>query len=247
MTEEATEVIPAEPGTHESAADVWERTVAAPISKEAVRGTDPKAEAPTLPDRVLVTGQLKELFEETVPQADPISERLAALEDSLVPRPEPEHPAVYKEIVALREELAARDAAAAEAVVQEEREARLRTVKEGFVESLRESEEFTAIVAAGFEEKVFNEIYAKQQAGEEVSEETILSDTEASLWALNDALNALKTPTTSDEAPPSETPQTPTLTPSLTATDSAATIDDILKGGGDRRAAAAELWERTVG
>ena len=189
MTEEATEVIPAEPGTPESAADVWERTVAAPISKEAVRGTDPKAEAPTLPDRVLVTGQLKELFEETVPQADPISERLAALEDSLVPRPEPEHPAVYKEIVALREELAARDAAAAEAVVQEEREARLRTVKEGFVESLRESEEFTAIVAAGFEEKVFNEIYAKQQAGEEVSEETILSDTEASLWALNDAPN----------------------------------------------------------
>lgn len=247
MTEEAIEVIPAAPGTPESAADVWERTVA-PISKEAVRGNDPKAEAPTVPDRVLVTGQLKELFAETAPVADPISERLAALEDSLVPRQEPEHPAAYKEIVALREELAARDAAAAEAVATEEREARLRTVKEGFVESLRESEDFTAIVAAGFEDKVFNEIYAKQEAGEEVSEETILSETEASLWALNDALNELKSPTTSQDPTPSETPQTPTLTPNLTATDSAATIDDILKeGGGDRRAAAAELWNRTVG
>jgi len=249
MTEEANVIIPAVEGTPESAAQVWDRTVSAPISKEAVRGDNPKAAeaAPVLPDRVLVTGQLEALYADSTPAADPIAERLQALEQSLVPTQEPEHPEVYKELVALREELAARDAEALEAVKTEEREARLRTVREGFVESLRESPDFPGIVAAGFEEKVFAKIHAAQQAGEEVSEETILSETETELWQMYDILHAAKSSTTSEEAPPSETPSTPTLTPSLTATDEASTVEDLIAGGGDRKAAAAELWARTVG
>lgn len=260
MTTEATVTIPASPGTPESAApptaeQVWERTVgmapakpaaAAPITKDDVRGDDPKPEAPSLPDRALVTGQLRDIYSTGQTHSDPIADRLAALEDSLVPRPEPEHPEVYKEIQALRAELAQRDEAAKEAAIAEEREARLRTLREGFVESLRESTDFPAIVAAGFEEKVFNTINAKQLAGEDVSEETILSDTETELWQMYDLLNAVKNPTTSDEPTQSETPQTPTLTPTLTAEDNAATVEDLLQGN-DRKAAAAELWARTVG
>jgi hypothetical protein len=247
MTEEAT-TIPAVEGTPESAADVWERTVSpAPITKAAVRGDDPKPEPVGLPDRALVTGQLAELYADTTSAPDPILDRLAQLEQSLVPTAEPEHPEVYKELVKLREELAQRDLDAAEAVKTEERDSRLRTVREGFVEALRESDSFPGIVAAGFETKVFETIHAKQQAGEEVSEETILSETEAELWQMYDILHAVKSTTTSDEPTPSETPQTPTLTPTLTATDEASSIEDLMANGGDRQAAAAELWARTVG
>jgi hypothetical protein len=247
MTEEATVVIPAVEGTPESAADVWERTVEpAPISKAAVRGDDPKPEPVGLPDRALVTGKLEELYAEANVVPDPIMDRLAQLEQSLIPTAEPEHPAVYKELVALREELAARDEAVAEASAAEERDSRLRTLREGFVESLRETDSFPGIVAAGFETKVFETIHAKQQAGEEVSEETILSETETELWQMYDVLHAVKSKTTSQEPTPSETPQTPTLTPTLTATDAASNIEDLMAGG-DRKAAAAELWARTVG
>lgn len=247
MTEEAT-TIPAAPGTPESAESVWERTVAAPITKDDVRGKDPKAAeaAPVIPDRALVTGQLEELYADTTPKSDPLLDRLAQLEQSLVPTPEPEHPGVHAELVKLREELAARDEAAAEAVRAEEREARLRTVREGFVESLRETDSFPGIVAAGFEEKVFEKIHAAQQSGEEVSEEKILSDTESELWALYEVLHTVKAPTQSEEPTQSEATQTPTLTPTLTAEDNAATVEDLLSGG-DRVSAAAEVWARTVG
>jgi hypothetical protein len=245
--------IPAAPGTPESAPsaeEVWERTAAAPITKEDVRGEDPKPEAPSLPDRALVTGQLSELYASETKAADPIMDRLAQLEESLVPKVEPEHPEVYKEIQSLRAELARRDEEAAEAAAAEEREARKRTIREGFVEALRESEDFPAIVAAGYEEKLFEQLDAAQQAGEDISEETLLSDTEASLWSLYETLHALKNPTTSEEAAPSETPEhsTPkTLTPTLTAQDSAQDVESLLQGGVDRKAAAAELWSRVVG
>ena len=235
----------------ETAAQVWDRTMNPnPITKEAVRGDDPAPAAPTLPDRALVTGQLNDIFAEGKTQSDPLADKLAALEDSLVPRQKPEHPEVYKEIQALRQELAQRDADAAEAVAAEERDARLRTVREGFIESLRESEDFPAIKAAGYEEKLFDIILAKQQAGEDVSEETILSEMEADLWTIYDALHAAKHPsTTSQEPTQSEPPvtQTPTLTPSLSAQDAAVTTEDIYaQANGDRRAAAVEVWNNIM-
>lgn len=254
MSEEQA-TIPAAPGTPESAPsaeEVWARTMgnAAPITKDDVRGDDPKPEAPSLPDRALVTGQLSELYAKTDSTPDPIMDRLAQLEESLVPKVEPEHPEVYKEIQSLRAELAKRDREAAEAVANEEREARKRTIREGFVESLRESEDFPAIVAAGYEEKLFEQLDVAQQNGEDVSEAQLLSDTEASLWSLYEVLHGLKNPTTSEEPAPSDTPEhsTPkTLTPALTAEDSARDVESILQGGADRKAAAAELWSRTVG
>jgi hypothetical protein len=226
-----------------TAAEVWERTVN-PITKEEVRGNDPTPDAPVLPDRALVTGQLAEIYADDAPAVDPISEKLAALEESLVPKAEPEHPEVYKEIQALRAELAKRDEEAQEAERAEEREARLRTVREGFVESLRESDDFPGIVAAGFEEKVFNQIHAAQQNGEDVSEAKLLSDTEAELWQLFDVLSEVRNPTTSEEPQASEqqTP-TPTLTPALSAADSAVSLEDMYAGPSDRKAAAAALWE----
>lgn len=220
-----------------------------PITKEAVRGDDPTPSAPTLPDRALVTGQLNDIFAEGKTQSDPLADKLAALEDSLVPRQEPEHPEVYKEIQALRQELAQRDADAAEAAATEEREARLRTVREGFVESLRESEDFPAIKAAGYEEKLFETILAKQQAGEEVSEEAILSETESDLWTLYEALHAVRSPSTTSEAQTQSEPPTqpPTLTPSLSAQDAAVGTEDIYKNvNGDRRAAAVEVWNNIM-
>jgi len=246
--------IPADPTSPESAPtaeQVWEKTMSpAPITKEDVRGEDPKAEGVTLPDRALVTGQLQALYAETNKEPDPIMERLANLEESLVPRPEPENPEVYKEIQALRAELDKRDREAAEAAAEEERDARRRTLREGFVESIRESKDFPAIVAAGYEETLFEQLDAAQRTGEAVSEEQLLSDTEASLWTLYETLHALKNPTTSEENTPSE-PAKPfppkTLTPALTAEDSARDIESILQGGSDRKAAAAELWSRTVG
>jgi len=242
-----------EQATHEqSAQEVWDRTMgapAAPITKDAVRGDDPAPSESVLPDRALVTGQLNEIFGATEPAADPIADKLAALEDSLVPRQEPEHPEVYKEIQALRAELAERDAAAKEAEASEERDARLRTVREGFIEALRESEDFPAIKAAGYEEKLFDSILAKQQAGEEVSEETILSDMEASLWTIYDALHAAKHPTTTSEEPTPSEPniQPPTLTPSLSAQDTARGLEDIYTDvGNDRKAAAVEVWNNIM-
>lgn len=247
--------------THaERAADVWERTMGmsapkeqapAPITKDDVRGNDPKPDAAVIPDRALVTGKIQEILAAGTPApVDPISERLAQLEESLTPRAQPEHPAVHKEIQALRAELAERDRVEAERVAAEQRDAQLRTVREGFVESLRESEDFPAIVAAGFEEKIFNELFAKQQAGEEVSEAELLSKTEADLWELHAVLSELKSPTTSEDTQSqSEAPKppTPTLTPSLTATDSPQGVEDIYEASrGDRRAAAAQLWDNIM-
>lgn len=232
--------------THqERAKEVWESTAKPqPITKEDVRGTDPKPDAPVIPDRALVISQLNDLYADTTPSVDPIQEKLAALEESLVPRPEPENPAVYNEIQKLRAELERRDREAIEAEQAVEREARLRTVREGFVESIESTEDFPAIKAAGFAEKVFDQLHAAQQAGEEVSEEELLSKTEADLWNLYEVLHAVRTPTTSEEAPVSQTPtQTPTLTPSLTATDAPRDLESIYADvRGDRRAAAVEVW-----
>lgn len=234
----------------ETAAQVWERTMNPnPITKDAVRGDDPAPAEPTLPDRALVTGQLNEIFADATPASDPLADKLAALEESLVPRQEPEHPEVYKEIQALRQELADRDAQAAQAAADEEREARLRTVREGFVESIRESEDFPAIKAAGYEEKLFDTILAKQQAGEEVSEEAILSETESDLWTLYEALHSVRNPSTTSEAPTQSEPPTqpPTLTPSLSAQDTARGTSDIYADvGNDRRAAAVEVWNNIM-
>lgn len=237
--------------TPETAADVWERTVSNPnpITKEAVRGNDPNPEAPVIPDRVLVTGQLEELYATKEPAADPVMEKLAALEDSLVPRQEPENPAVYNEIQKLRAEIARRDQEAAEAAAAEELEARKRTIKEGFIASIDDTDDFPAIKASGFAEKVFDQLDAAQQSGEPVSEEELLSKTEAELWGLYEALHTLKSSTTSEETPASEAPQTstPTLTPSLTAADSPVDVESVYEATkGDRRAAAAELWNNIV-
>ena len=240
----------ASPEAAETAEQVWQRTTNPnPITKDDVRGSDPKPEAPVLPDRALVTGQLEEIFAQGQTHSDPLADKLAALEESLVPRQEPEHPEVYKEIQALRAELAARDEAAKQAAIEEEREARLRTVREGFVESLRESEDFPAIKAAGYEEKLFDTILAKQQAGEDVSEEELLSKTESELWGLYEALSAVKSSTTSQEPKASDAPQpqTPTLTPSLSGQDAPRTLEDIYADvRGDRKAAAAEIWDNIM-
>lgn len=249
MTELATDPTSPE-SAPETAAQVWERTMNPnPITKEQVKGDDPSPEAPSLPDRALVDKQLRDFIAsgnaETAP--DPIAERLGALEESLVPKAQPENPAVYKEVVALREELAKRDQDAAEAVAAEEREAGLRTLRTGFIEGLREDGNFPAIVAAGLEEKVFNTVYNKLEANEEgVSYDQVASEAEADLWRLFDALSEVKNPTTSEEEEPSEAPkpQTPTITPTLTAADAPRDIESLLGGhNNDRRAAAAELWD----
>ena len=238
------------PSAPETAEQVWNRTAAAPaLSKEDVRGNDPKPAAPVLPDRALVTGALKDIYKDTAPKADPIMDKLAALEESMVPRQEPEYPAVYNEIQKLRAEIERRDREAAEAAQAEEREARLRTVREGFVGSIEESEDFPAIKAAGFAEKVFDQLLAAQQAGEDVSEADLLSETEAGLWGLYEALKQVKTQTTSQEPQASEAPrtQTPTITPSLSAADSPRDVESIYEQvRGDRRAAAAELWDNIM-
>ncbi len=241
--------------THEQkAADVWQRTMGmsspkpaapAPITKEDVRGNDPNPEAPVIPDRALVTGKIAEILSVGAPApVDPVAERLAQLEDKLTPKAQPENPAVYKEIQALRAELAERDRLEVEQQIAEEREARMRTLREGFVAEIEESEDFPAIKAAGFAEKVFDQLHAAQLAGEDVSEAEVLSKTEADLWSLYEALSALKDPTTSEEAPVSETPTpTPTLTPALSATDAPRDLESIYADvRGDRRAAATEVW-----
>lgn len=236
----------AEFDTPETAADVWERTVnPKPITKEDVRGNDPKPSEPVLPDRALVTGQLKDIYNDTSgPKADPMMEKLAALEDSLVPRQEPEYPEVYHEIQKLRAEIEKRDREALEAERAEELAARVRTVKEGFVASLEESEDFPAIKAAGWAEKIFDQLHAAQQAGEDVSEAELLSKTEADLWSMYEVLHAVRNPTTSQEPQASEAPQPQTtLTPRLTATDTPQDVESIYESTrGDRRAAAAQLW-----
>lgn len=247
MNEEATEApVAEEPPTQEQ---VWERTVAKPISKEEVRGDRPE-EPETLPDRALVAPELAKALEASrTPEPDPIQERLDRLESLLSKEtnaePLPREERLLQELEALKEQQQEALARQQQAEAEKEYNKKMDVLREGVISNIRsDREKFPGLVALGQEEFVFNTLVQKLQAGEQVSEDDIASEAEAQFKAVYEKLTkAYGEPTQSEEPTPSEAkPETTTLHPSLSAEDSPFDLESAIRQ--DKKKAAHELWER---
>ena len=254
MLEEAgTDPTPTEPTeAPPTAQEVWDRVSAkqTPITKEEVKGEDPKGEAPiAIPDRVLVAPELAKFLEGNLePEANPLEERLAAIEAALTPAPEAVSFDAASEVAALRAELAEKDAEAVAVRQSEANEAQFRTFKEGIIANLRADEEkYPGIIAAGFEDNVIATLVPLLEAKEAVSEDQVASKAEAKLRALYETLKgAYETSPPSEETTESSQEQESptTLTPDLSAADEPVDIESLLKAGLSHRDAAAQVWDK---
>lgn len=258
-------IVPGDEGPKEESADeVWARVqkdiekqeaAPAPITKETVRGNKPKAKEETpaepepevVPDRVLVAPKLKELAQRTKePEVDPVQKQLEELRALVAPQPEPTKPDVVEEVRALRQMIEEREQAEAQRAAEEEYEAQIAGAREQMIANLRsESEKYPALLAAGYEEYVFNTAWQAAQEGQEVSEDELFEGAESQLWALYDRLHAIKHGDTTSEDPKAKPATKPkTLTKDLTATDvTTQDIDQLVKTHG-KDVAAEKLWEQ---
>lgn len=238
----------------ETAEQVWNRIQEAkatnPITKEDVRGEKPAApgEEPA-PAREPVAPKIQQFVEKHKPAVvDPIQERLDRLEALLTkPAEEPEAPDVAAEVRNLREQLEEQKREAREAAEQNAIEAEIAALREGMVANLRaEPEKYAGLVAAGYEEYVFNTVYNEQQAGRVVSEDEVASKAEAEVYQLYLNLHEAykdKTPTSKEDTP-SEAPktETPTLLQEHSTQDEALNIDELIEKYGKHKAADL-VWE----
>ena len=235
------------PQQAETQEQVWERTTA-PITKEDVRGDAPVEEAPRTPDRELVAPKLKEAIK-PAPEPNPLEQRLASIEQALQPEPEPAGPTpVEEEVRQLRELILQKEQEAAEQKAQQEHEAQISVFREGVVSNIRESNDYPAIVALGWEGKVFEALYAQLQQGADVSEDDVASQAEAELRKSYDLLKKAFEPTTSEEATPSEEPKPKptTLTSGLSGNDSPMSTEELYNST-DRATAMKQVWESLMG
>lgn len=248
MTDEA---IAEEIETPATAKDVWESVQARlgnsdPITKEDVKGDRPESDA--TPDRVLVAPELAKFLQGTVePEVSPTEERLARIEAALTPAAEPVALDVAQEVAALRQQLADKEAEEVARAQTEAYEAQLRTFKDGVLANLRaDADKYPGVLAAGFEDNVLATLVSELEAGESVSEDTIASKAETDMKALYETLKAVyETSATSEEPASSEDIPTPTLTPSLSASDSPVDVESMVDSGADRRAISKAIWEKT--
>ena len=229
--------------------EVWERTVAAPISKEEVRGKR-EEEPEVLPDRALVAPELAKALEATKePTVDPIQERLDRLEELLSreteAEPLPREERLLQELESLKQQQADMLARQQQEAAEKEYTAKMEVLRDGVVANIRsDREKFPGLVALGQEEFVFNTLVQKLQAGEQVSEDDIASEAEAQFRSVYEKLAGVYGSTAPSEEPkPSEAkPSTTTLHPSLTAEDAPFDLESAIRQ--DKRKAAAELWDR---
>lgn len=232
-----------------TAAEVWERVHNAaptpePITKDEVKGTKPGEEPK---ERKLVAPEVQEFVAKTKePEPNPLEERLARIEQILQgPTEKQEQRTLEDEVASLRQQLLEREQREAEARAQEEYDNHIRLFREGVVSNINDdAERFPFIVALGKQEEVFEDLLARLQAGENVSEDDVASEAEAKYAEAFEKMQRAKKPTKSEDKRASEPKEQPTLTPSLTAADEVTDVSTILESTkGDRAAAAAKLWE----
>lgn len=245
------EAAPVAAAVPETAAEVWARTMenAKPITKDDVRGDRPDAET-TVPDRVLVAPELAKLVAKPEPAADyALTQRLAAIEALLAPKPAAAPaPDLTQEVADLRSLLLEEREEKVQALAASERDGQLQALKEGVVANIRsDAERFPALIALDQEENVYHTLVNKLEAGESVSEDDIASEANAKLVAVYQKLHAVLggQPTEPSEDPKSsDAVDTPTtLTPALTGADQALDVDALLNAGMARRELAAKIWE----
>jgi len=265
MTEPATDDIhvpegaPAGATEAPTAAEVWERTVnPAPITKEEVRGEPAKAKkekplalVPDPAERTLVAPKIVEaLAKKTVPDPSPIEERLARIEELLVPKGEPTPPSIEAEVAELKTMFMETKQEQLDAAAQAAEDAEYSLLREGVVSNIRaDKERFPLLVGLHQEENVYHTLVAQLKDGKTVSEDDIASQAEAKLQAAFDAMREAKGDTTTkskDPAPSKTTEPSPTLSTALSTGDGPTDVESILEKTGDRRQAAAELWDNIM-
>jgi hypothetical protein len=239
-TEEAVEAPP-----QKTAQEVWDATTQ-PITTEDVAG-DKEAPA-ALPDRALVAPEITEFLQtHLTKEPDPIQTQIAEIKSILdqATQPQAEAPSGEQAILSKLEALEQREAERLEKEAHEKAEAeydaKVRTLREGVVESIRtDKDKYPTIVALEQEGQVFTNLVKLLEQGKAVSEHDVASKLEADLLELKQKMMSIGQPetTSTEETPPSKAPQT--LTPDLTAADEPFTLEDF----SNPKDAAAALWER---
>lgn len=254
MFEEAKVVVPADPASPEAAptltpptaAEVWEKTVSkAPITTEDVKGDEPTEEKK---ERVLVAPEIvKALAEKTPVIPDALSDRLSAIEALLAPKTDAEPTTIEAEVADLKDIILSQQAEATKATEDAADKSRWDLLRDGVISNIRaEKERFPLLIGLHQEENVYHELRLQLSEGKTVSEDDVASKAEAKLQA---AFDAMKLAQGVIDAPPSKDPEqsettpTPTLSPSLSSGDAPVNVDAIIAETGDRRQAAAELWD----
>lgn len=231
-----------------TAAEVWERVHNAapapePITKDEVKGVKPGEEPK---ERKLVAPEVQEFINKgKPPETNPLEERLARIEAALsAPTEEAPKPGLEDEVRALKQALLEKEQREEQARAEAEREQSLQTFREGVVSNIDDQpDRFPFLIALGMQTEVFNTLIARLEAGESVSEDDIASEAEAKYAEAFEKMQQARTTTKSQERPASEPKTQPTLTPSLSGAEGPNDIDTIMESAkGDRRAAAAQLW-----
>jgi ribosome-binding protein aMBF1 (putative translation factor) len=239
----ADEAIVEEP-PQKTAQEVWDATK--PITTEDVAGDK---EAPeTLPDRALVAPDITNFIQANITkEPSTIETQISEIKGILdaATQPQPEAPSGETAILAKLEALEQRDQERSDKEAHDKAEveydAKVRTLREGVVETIRaDKEKYPTIVALEQEGQVFTNLVKLLEQGEAVSEHDVASKLETDLLELKDKMNKIgQTETPSkEETPPSKAPQT--LTPDLTAADEPFSLEDF----SNQKDAAAALWER---
>jgi hypothetical protein len=233
----------------ETAAEVWARTVTKPISREDVRGEDPKAETQPerAPDRALVAPELAKFVQaKKGKKLDPIEARLASIESALRPEPEPERISEQEQLLRELRSVKEREEQRLAELEQQSYEQQLATYTKAIEEQLTaQKDKFPGLIKAKLTGNVVTKLLEELERGTATSEEEIASKAESELKAFYLNLKSVYEPEPEAKPQPSSEdikPKPKTLTSSLVSGEEQLESEDLYtKYGKD---GARLLWEK---